>query len=54
MVFKTLALQSEVMGPATLSVSASVSGTQSHAPLQIAQRDLDLTGISGDQRHRVA
>ena len=47
--FKTLALQSEVKGPGQLSESVSFSGTQSHALLQSAQWDLDLTSISGDQ-----
>lgn len=48
----TLALQSEVRGPDTLSVSVSFSGTQSQTLLQIAQWNLDLTSISGDWRYR--
>lgn len=52
MAFTTLALPSEVRGPDALSVSVSFSGTQSQTLLQIAQWDLDLTSISGDQRHR--
>lgn len=54
MAFKTLALQSEVKGPDTLSESEHLRNAESHALLQIAQWDLDLTSISGDQMHRAA